>query len=158
MTFDHRSSIVRYLDEQAEAYDKDDQRSRGTVARALASNIKAGLDIVGGLSGIVSPVEIIIRDMCGKFGATGYREVVGEVQTAIVIQTRFASIWVAKKRLSWSDGRIADAFKRDRSTINHALKRAEEIRGTDPWFKKVTDDALDFDPHCENCQYPLVFA
>lgn len=156
-TFDHRRSIVSWLDDQAEKLEATGQRDSATVIRAQASSVAAMVDVRAGRDHIASPVTAIIRQTVATFGNASYAEVVAPSKGTLgVIRVRFAAMWVAKKRLGWSDERMVADFHRDRSTIAHGIERAEEMRGSDAWFRALTDALRAQDIRCEHCQMPLI--
>lgn len=156
-TFDHRRSIVSYLDDQAERLEATGQRDSATTLRAQASSVAAMLDVRSGRDHVASPVAAIIRETVAAFGGVSYAEVTGPSKGSLaVIRVRFAAMWVAKKRLGWSDERMVADFHRDRSTIAHGIERAEEMRGSDAWFRALTDALRAQDIRCEHCQMPLI--
>lgn len=158
LAFDHRASIVAFLTDQANALELGGQKTSATLLRAQASNVAIQMDIAAGAQGIVSPVDAIILQACAAFGGTNYREVTaphgGNQGTK---RTRLAAMWVAKKRLlGWTDDMLATHFRRDRSTVAQGIRRAEEIRGTDNAFKRITDNLVEHSMlRCEHCQHAL---
>jgi hypothetical protein len=154
--FDHRASIVRYLESQATKFEVSDQRDEATALRATASSVAALLDITAGVNGIACPVTAIIREVAAQLGGANHAEVIAPSRGSLAaIRIRFAAMWVAKKRLGWSDERLETGFRRERSTITHGIERADEIRASDEEFRVVTDALVTQEIRCEHCQMPL---
>jgi chromosomal replication initiation ATPase DnaA len=156
LSFDHRGSIVRYIDEQANKLATVGRREVATVLRATALSITAKIDIEPGKGGIASPVDAIGLEVCANLGEAMLRDILMKDRSEGVMRSYFGTVWVAKKRLGWSNESIGDHLDRDASTISHALKRAEEIRAADPEFRKITDELTRREVRCENCQAPLL--
>jgi hypothetical protein len=158
LAFDHRASIVGYLNEQANAFELGGQRMVAVALRAQASNVAIHCDIASGSRGIATPVDAIILEACAHLGGTNHAEVVGHSATEAARRVRAAAVWVAKKRLrDWTDDQLAHGFnRRERSGISKLVKRADEIRATDNEFRRVTDNLTDQVLRCEACQHNLI--
>lgn len=155
--FDHRTNIADYVDILARKYDEKGDKHNAVVARVIASNIRNEIDIRPGVGGITTPCHAIIVAMCDHMDASSIREVLApEMGDKATQRVRVASMWVAKKKLGWGAERLGAEFRRDPSTVTHALKRAEEIRAADGAFKLVTDNATAEEFRCENCQHSLL--
>lgn len=156
LAYDHRSSIVRYMEEEATKFEIAGERGRALTLRAMASNIAAQFDLRTGKDDIASPVHAIINEVCSRFGGTNLVEVLSPTSGGLgVRKVRMAAMWVAKKRLGWSNDRLGDDFRRDGSTVSSGIHRADEIRAADEDFKAVTDQLVSQRIVCENCQHPL---
>jgi chromosomal replication initiation ATPase DnaA len=156
LTFDHRASIVRYMDEQASKLASCGRRDEATLLRATASSISAKIDIEPGKAGIASPVDAICLEVCSNIGGAMLRDILSKDRSESAMRCYFGTVWVAKKRLGWSNESIGDHLDRDASTISHALKRAEEIRAGDAAFRKITEELTSREIRCEHCQHPLL--
>lgn len=158
LAFDHRASIVGYLNEQANAFEVGGQKEVAICLRAQASNVAIQMDIKQGAQGIASPVDAIILECCAAFGGTNHAEVTAaHGGSNAAKQVRIAAMWVAKQRLkTWSDDQLATHFRRDRSSVSHGVKRGDEIRSSDSTFRRITDNLVEHPTlRCENCQYAL---
>jgi chromosomal replication initiation ATPase DnaA len=156
LAFDHRDSILRYMEAQAGKLAQRGRCEEASVLRATASSIKAKLDIEPGKGGIASPVDAIGLEVCSNLGGAMLRDILSKVRAEGAMRCYFGTVYVAKKRLGWSNESIGDHLDRDPSTIGAALKRAEEIRKTDAEFRRVTDDLSFGEIRCEHCQHPLL--
>lgn len=155
--FDHRASIVKYLDNRADLVEAQGRRSEATALRVEAGNVAAQLDIAAGRDGVAGPVEMIIRATAAALGGVSYAEVIDKSKGMVAARrVRFAAMWVAKKRLGWSHERLAPGFHREQSTVSHGIDRAKDLRATDEDFKRITDRLCQQDIVCEHCQNPLV--
>jgi hypothetical protein len=158
LAYDHRASIVGYLNDQATSFELKGHKNVADVLRAQASNISIQMDVRQGTQGIASPVDAIILECCAAFGGTNHLEVTGSHGgNDATKRVRIAAMWVAKKRLrTWTDDQLANHFKRDRSSVSHGVKRGEELRTIDLQFRRITDRLADHPPlRCENCQHAL---
>ena len=155
--FDHRRSIVNYLETQADKYEGNGLKAEATAVRAQASSVRAEIDIEPGRQDIITPAQAITLEVCSRFGAgQRFREVLGGSGCSEAVRMRFAAMWVIAKRFSWTQEKVGEPFGRDASSVSHALKRAEEIRRDDAEFAAVTDFMVRHTPLCENCQSPLI--
>jgi len=157
LPFDHRASIVAYLDQLAGRTELTGQRDAATNLRAAASTIAACLDITPGYSGTITPIQAIVKETVAALGeGVSAAEVLGPSRgTNAVSRARFAAMWVASKRLAWSEDRLGEGFGRDRTTVAHGLVRAAEIRGDDPEFRVATDILAQCDISCPHCLVDL---
>lgn len=156
MSFDHRSSIVAYLTGLASRTELAGQGDAATNLRAAASSVAASLDINRGYSGVVTPVQAIVNETVAAFGGVSAVEIFAPNKGANnVVRVRFAAMWVAKKRLGWSEELLAEGFGRDRTTVAHGIVRAEEFRGADAEFRLVTDVLQQCEILCPHCLVQL---
>jgi len=158
LSFDHRGSIVGFLNEQANKLEVSGQKLIASALRAQASNVAIQMDIRSGARGIASPVDAIIVEICALVGGTNHAEVSAHHGgSEATKRARLAAMWVAKKKLpDWTDEQIAVHFRRDRSTVSHGIKRAELLRDQDANFRAITDNLVKQPMRCENCQHPLL--
>lgn len=159
LAYDHRASIVGYLNDQATSFEVQGHKNVAGVLRGQASNIAIQMDVRQGTQGIASPVDAIILEVCAAFGGTNHAEVVSmNEQRKPVCRVRAAAMWVAKQRLrNWPDTALAKGFHaKDHSTVSKGIQRAEVMRGEDVSFRRITDN-LAAHPilRCENCQHAL---
>lgn len=156
--FDHRDSIIKYMESQADKFDGHGLRPEATALRATASSIKAMIDILPGQGDIASAIVPIAVHAVEAFGGTTAREILAKgQQSKHAVRVRHAVIWAAKKRLNWSNeelGRLIGG--RDGSTISHSISRGEELRVADAEFKRITDDLSAREYRCENCLHHLI--
>jgi hypothetical protein len=151
-----RSSIVGYLEERAVRHEIKGNRGEATALRVEASNIAAQLDIQAGQDGIISAAQAIIRETVAAFGGVSAAEVTAPSKgSAAAVRVRYAAMWVAKKRLGWGADRLAGDFHRDPSTVTHGVQRADEFRGTDLEFRRITDNLVVAEIRCEHCLVAL---
>lgn len=159
--FNHRDSIVKYIEDQADKHDKADRREIGTVLRALGGSLIAHLDIEPGRGEIASSVDAVIRATVIAFERDTppelkIAEILADNRKADVCRLRFAAMWIASKRLNgWAAERVAAGFRRDQKTFKHGLDRAEEYRERDVEFCAVTDRLSAMAIRCEHCLTPL---
>lgn len=152
-----RASIVAYHERQAAKLEASGQRGEATAIRAIASSIAAGLDVSAGRRGVACPVTAIIREVAPRFIGASFAEIVAPSRGSLVtIRARFAAMWVAKKRLGWSDERLEPGFRRERSTITHGVERAEQLRAEDDGFREITEHLVELEIRCEHCDAALV--
>jgi hypothetical protein len=159
LVYDHRASIVGYLNDQANAFEVGGQRDVATALRAQASNVAIKMDIRAGGKGIASPVDAIVLEVCALIGGTNHGEVVNPHNHGKgTVRARTAAVWIAKKKLaSWTEDQIANGFNySDRSAVSKVIRRAEEIRAADPEFRRITDVLIEERLRCKNCQYDLL--
>lgn len=157
--FDHRSSIIAYIDHLAGQYDVKNGRETsetGSHMRALSGSLAACLDVEAGTRDIASSVHAAIHETCRVFNAensTGFTisQILAHDRTAALSRVRFAAMWVAKKRLGWTNERLAECFLRDRETVTHGLQRAEDFRSREPKFAHITDNLVEQPLRCEHC-------
>lgn len=156
--FDHRKSIATYLDSRADTHESKGSKDIALALRIESSNVKALLDVHPRADDIMSPVQAIIRQV-GRAFHTRYDEIVAEGKQSVhVAKVRAAAMWVAKKRLKWSNPQLAVDFRRDQSTISHNVAKANSLRAVDLEFRRITDNLLIEDIRCEHCQAALVDA
>lgn len=157
--YDHRTSIIAYMESQAEKFEANDQPESATALRATASSVKAGLDIEAGKRNIASPI-IAIAIAIAKVFKVSTRELLAATPGMRSVQhARHALFWVGKKRLSLTNDSLGlEVGDRDPSTISNSVSRAEQLRAEDPEFKRITDNLVEQTFMCENCQTPLVSA
>lgn len=161
LVFDHRASIVGYLNEQANAFELQGQRDFANTLRAQASNLAIQCDIKAGSKGVASPVDAIVFQVCATFGGTNHAEVTTpHNQRDAACRARTAAMWVARQRLiDWTEDQLAAGFGcRDRSTVSKAVRRATELRENDIDFRRLTDRLVERVRaiRCEHCQADLL--
>jgi hypothetical protein len=158
VAYDHRDSIVKFMESQADKYEKNGLRNEATALRATASSTKAMLDILPGHGDVASPLVPIAAHAVEAFGGTTVQEVLAKGrQTEAAVRVRHAVIWAAKKRLNWSNedlGRLIGG--RDASTISHSISRGDQLRSDDAEFRRITDALTARQYRCENCLHALV--
>lgn len=156
LPFDHRASIVAYLEGVASKLELQKRGEDASLIRAQASSIAAEIDIVPGVNGISSAGHAVAREIAARLGGTNAREILGTDTTKAAVRARYAAIYVLRQRMNWTQERIGKEIgDRNPSSISSALQRAEEMRGTDPEFKALTDELGATSVVCENCQHPL---
>lgn len=159
LSFDHRGSILKYLEQQATGFEVSQRKDIASALRATASSIAAEIDIQQGKQGIATPISAIIYETVAAFGGVSYQEVIGPTKGSTATQrVRFAAIWLVKKRMGCGDEKLEVEFHRERSTINSGFHRAEQLRVEDLEFKRITDNLLAQEMRCENCLHPLLSA
>ncbi len=73
------------------------------------------------------------------------RELAGPCRAKKLARGRFAVVWAARRLSRYSLPQIAAALGgRDHSTIISALRRADQLRGEDPEFRRLTDAVVAF--------------
>jgi chromosomal replication initiation ATPase DnaA len=154
--FDHRKSIEKYLDDQADKYEARGRRNEATLLRAMASNVKAELDVVSGRGEIATPVDAIAIAVCDRLGGCSWQELFQQSKARDVVHLRDAAIWIVRKRFEWTYECIGAYFNRDQSSVRDALKRADEAREQDSTFKAVTDDLAASAIRCQHCTENLL--
>lgn len=156
LSFDHRGSIVAFMLRQANRFEETEQREAATALRATASSISAEIDISAGKQGIASPMDAIIIEVCRHIEGAQPNAVLARDRSEPATRAYFAAVFVAKRRLGWTNDCIGKHVDRDPSTISAALKRADEIRGEDEAFRELTDELTRREMRCENCRAHLV--
>jgi hypothetical protein len=156
--FDHRDSIIKYMDSQADKFEAHGLKPEATALRATASSVKAMIDILPGQGDIASPVVPIAIHAVEAFGGTTAREVLAKGrQSEQAVRVRHAFIWAAKKRLNWTNEELGKLIGgRDASTISHSISRGDELRAADTEFRRITDDLCTREYRCENCLHHLI--
>lgn len=156
MSFDHRASIVAFIEETAEKQEAGDMREWASRLRALASSVTAGLDMEPGRRDVASPLHAIASGISGRTRiAVG--EILGKSQRQIVLPSRYALLWIANRRLGWSTDRLTKEFGySDPSSTKHAISRANEMRETDAEYRHMLDELSVREYCCENCGSPIV--
>lgn len=160
ISYDHRSSIVAYIEALAEAHSKADRGDLAANYRATASSLAALMDVEAGKRGVASGVHAIIHETVKAFATSegvevSLSDVLDHNRVAPVSRVRFAAMWVAKKRLGWNLDRIAEGFDRSRDTIDHGVERAEDFRSREPSFLLLTDMLTQRPLLCEHCLTPF---
>lgn len=96
-------------------------------------------------------VRDIAAEVAAGFGVSR-AELLGDGRHGYVTRARFAAAWIARRRHGYSTPRIGRALNRDHSTILNAIRRCEELRASDPDYRKITDklagNASRCCPHC----------
>lgn len=156
MSFDHRASIVSFIEGTADRLEQDDQREWASRYRSLASSIAGGLDMKPGEGDVASPLHAIAAAVA-KLTMIGMTEILGKSQRHLVLPSRYATIWIANRRLGWSIDRLTREFGySDSSSTKHAIARANELRESDSLYRAMCDDLAAQEYACENCGYALV--
>jgi len=98
----------------------------------------------------MSIVRGLVRDAAELFEVRP-SEILGDRRLKRICRARFAVVWAARRR-GLSSPVIGHMMRRDHSTILDAERRADEIRASDPAFKRATDLLLTTeDPGCPLC-------
>lgn len=156
MSFDHRGSIVAFIEATAAKQEAGDQREWASRLRAMAGSIEAGLDMEPGSRDVASPLHAIAFGV-SEATKIPVGEILGKSQRHIVLPSRYAVLWIANRRLGWSLDRLTKAFGySDPSTTKHAIARANEIREQDAEYRAMLDALSTREYCCENCGYALV--
>lgn len=114
----------------------------GEVETLTARLSVAEAALAGRSPAALAPIAAIIADAAQLFEIP-IGDILSDRKLQGITETRFAIAWVAKHATSYSLPRIAGALHRkDHSTIINALRRAEELRASDPVFKARTDRLL----------------
>lgn len=158
LVFDHRDSIVKFLEAQAEKYASNGLNAEATALRATASSAKALIDVKPGERDIANPVIPIAAYAATHFGGCTVRDIIAKgMQSDRVARVRHAVIWAAKKRLNWTNEELGKLFSgRDGSTISHSVSRGEQLRDEDPEFRRITDELTTEQYRCEHCLNRLI--
>jgi chromosomal replication initiation ATPase DnaA len=91
-----------------------------------------------------SPMIIeTMLNRCAKETGIAPREILGRSRTAEVSRSRCATMWAARKVLSphtrGSYPALGRVFRRDHSTVIHAVRKAEARRTAEIDFRRLTD-------------------
>lgn len=151
MTYDHRASIIGYIESQASKKDS----IVAIELRALASSIAAEIDIEAGARGTASPAHHIVKQVASLFDTT-LHDILSSSQGHAVLPARYAAMWLVKSLLGWSDASIGAIFNRSDSAVSNGLARANELRATDPRFQLITDNIKNQNLVCEHCLTELI--
>jgi len=150
-----RAAVVGYMESQAKKFEQGGQADEATALRATATSVAAGLYHAAGQRGIASAVTAIILQVAAETGAS-FDEVVGPTRGCeSAVRARQAAMWIAKKRLGWSNEVLAQDSHRDPSTSSHGVDRAEDLRSNDDDFRALTDRLRAEEIRCEHCLTPL---
>lgn len=153
-TYDHRGSIVAYIQHQATKNRGHNKLPIATELDALASNIAAQLDIDPGNRDVATPLQTLIVRIAFDFKVTP-ADIIGPSRHELFVQARDALVWVAKKKLKLSNETLAGELDRVPQSIMKAYGRAEELRHDSLTFRHLTDSVLMGLLVCEHCQHPL---
>lgn len=94
------------------------------------------------MTGSSPPVRPVVLLVAARLDLPLSR-VLGPERTERLARARFAAVWVARTALGASWRRIgAQLGRRDHSTVIHAYRRAEVLRGADAGFLDLTDRLL----------------
>ena len=84
----------------------------------------------------VAPIGAIVADAADAFGVS----VEAVLDRDRLVRARFAAVWVARELSTFSFAHIGRQMGgRDHSTVQHAYRRAERLRASDPAFRVSTD-------------------
>jgi len=75
----------------------------------------------------VTPIDVI-RAVARDYGVS-VADMLGPRRTARLVEPRHVAIWLARDLLELSFPALARAFRRDASTVQHAVRRANELLG-----------------------------
>lgn len=73
----------------------------------------------------MTPIDVI-RAVARDYGVSP-ADVLGSRRTARLVEPRHLAIWLARDLLDMSFPALARAFRRDSSTVQHAVRRAEQL-------------------------------
>lgn len=111
-----------------------------------AEGIHARLDEITRHLGIkspttaIAPIAMIITDAADLSGRP-VNDIVSDRKSVQLSHLRHGIAWVARETTAYSLPRIAAALHRsDHSTISSSLRRAEELRASDPVFLARTNE------------------
>lgn len=154
--FDHRASIIAYLESTADRLIMTKRRDEATLLQAMASNIKIQIDIEQGKRDVASPLMAIVIEVAGHFKVEP-REILAPTPGIKAVQhARHLAIWVGKKRLNWSHEAMGADLGRDASTISNSIERATQLRAEDDDIRRLTDKWVEHNYVCEHCQGVLI--
>ncbi len=92
----------------------------------------------------MNPLRALLEETSARTGF-GVHRLVGPERTAQIAHARFAFAWVAQQALAASKPMIANELKRaDYTAAVHGIRRAEQLRATDPVFRDITDKLLEW--------------
>lgn len=148
--YDHRASIIAYIENKAGKYDSE----IGTVLRGLASSITAGLDMEPGQRGLASPLHVIAAAVAKEY-RRGVEEILGDSKDRRIQAAKAATVWLVHRRTGWSHNRIALEMGCHVDTVKTRLDRVEAMRHDDETFRAMTDRLAIEDLCCSNCGYRL---
>lgn len=81
-----------------------------------------------------------ILERTAALSHTSVTELRADRRSRSVAYPRFAAMWAARELTEYSLPQIGRALGgRDHTTIIHGLRRADELRRTDPAFRRLTD-------------------
>jgi len=149
--FDPRASVVQYLEEQADRLTRQRRGEEAALVRGLASSVAAQLDVEPGRRGIADELDALLLRVGAQYDLT-LTELKGEARGGVdVVLARSLGMWLARRRLGWSEGRVASFFAREIATVQNAVTRVETQRHKDDDFRCLADALLIEPVYCPHC-------
>ena len=154
MTYDHRTSIIAYIDKLAARNRAKQKLGTASELDALSSSIKAYIDIEAGTQGVATAMDAIFTLVAETYHLT-VEEIKQTDNVRLRVRARDTVLWLFKTKLDMKVADIATEVGCSKEVVYAALTRVDGHRIDEPSYLELTNNMLKQTLVCEHCQNPL---